>query len=383
MTTTEAISGELLGIPMYSGAGLDVYSGVARASGKIWASRYRSTKGPADTAVVVVHPASNFLGHYMLASFADCGVDAIGLCTRYIGNDSMLLMENCVLDIAAAVKLLRTEGYNKVVLIGNSGGGGLGALYQSQAESASIAQTPAGDPPDLTKADLPPVDAVVFLMAHPGRSTVFTEWLDPAITDETNPLARDPELDMFAAENGPPYSEEFVERYRAAQIERNRRITRWVRAQLNELGHRSDGLRDLPFAVHGTVSDPRFLDLSLDPSDRAMGTPWGPASVATYAPASLGHQASLRSWLSQWSFDESNGSGVVHAARISAPVFVMYGSADELCFPSHAQSIFDAVAHSRKTLCRVDGATHYFSGRRDLVLRSAAEITDWIRDVVP
>jgi alpha-beta hydrolase superfamily lysophospholipase len=371
-------SGELLGIPMATGAGLDVYSGVARASGRIWASRHKSTQGPADTAVIVVHPASNFLGHYMLGSLANCGVDAIGLCTRYVGNDSSLLMENCVLDIGAAISHLREDGYRRIVLIGNSGGGGLAALYQSQAESPTIVATPAGDPPDLTKADLPTADALIFLMAHPGRSIVFTEWFDPAITDELHPLERDPSLDMFLTENGPPFDAAFLSRYREAQIARNRRVTSWVHEQLDILDSRVGGLRDLPFAVHGTVADPRMLDLTIDPSDREATTPWGPASVATYTPVSLGHQASLRSWLSQWSLDESNGDGRVHAARVEAPVLVMYGSADEVCYPSHAKSLFDAVPHSRKELQRVDGATHYFVGRKDLVDEAATRIAEWI-----
>lgn len=363
---------------MTTTTGLDVYSGVARASGRIWASRHKSTKGQSDTAVIVVHPASNFLGHYMLGSFADAGVDAIGLCTRYIGNDSSLLMENCVLDIGAAISYLRQDGYRKVVLIGNSGGGGLAALYQSQAEGPSITCTPAGDPPDLTKADLPPADGLVFLMAHPGRSVVFTEWLDPAITDESDPLRRDPSLDLFVAENGPPFDEAFLTRYREAQVARNRRITKWVHQQLDILEARGGGLRDLPFTVHGTVADPRMVDLTIDPSDREANTPWGHASVATYAPVSLGHQCSLRSWLSQWSLDESQGDGRAHAARVDAPVLVMYGSADEVCYPSHAQSLFDAVPHSRKELQRIDGATHYFVGRKDLVQEAAGQIVGWI-----
>lgn len=371
-------SGELLGIPMASGAGLDVYSGVARASGRIWASRHKSAKGAEGTAVVVVHPASNFLGHYMLGSLAEQGVDAVGLCTRYVGNDSSLLMENCVLDIGAAISHLRKNGYKRIILVGNSGGGGLAALYQSQAEAPSITATPAGDPPDLTKADLPPADGLVFLMAHPGRSVVFTEWLDPAITDETKPLERDPSLDLFLDKNGPPFDAAFLERYREAQVARNRRITKWVHEQLAQLAEREGGVQDLPFAVHGTVADPRMVDLSIDPSDRAATTPWGPASVATYSPVSLGHLCSLRSWLSQWSIDESNGDGRVHVARVDTPVLVAYGSADEVCYPAHAQSLFDAVRHSRKQLQRIDGATHYFVGRKDLVDEGAGRIVEWI-----
>lgn len=377
-----ATVGELLGIRMPSGTGVDVYSGVARASGRIWASRHRSTAGPADTAVLVVHPASNFLGHYLLGPLAAHGVDAIGLCTRYIGNDTALILENCVLDVGAAVAHLRADGYRTIVLVGNSGGGGLAALYQSQAIAPTITSTPAGDPPDLTTADLPAVDGVVFLMAHPGRAAVYTDWLDPAILREDQPFERDPELDMFDARNGPPYSPEFLARYRAGQLARSSRITRWVREQLTMLEDHPGGVRDLPFSVHGTVADPRFLDLSIDPSDREPTTPWGPPALANYNPVSLGHQTTLRSWLSQWSIEESNGDGPRHVARLTGNIRVIYGSADELCFPAYAQSLYSATDKASGTLRRIDGATHYFVGRPDLVDQVASDIVAWSKETL-
>ena len=146
---------ELLGIPMQASDKVDMYSGVARMAGKIWGSLHRADRA-SKTVALIVHPASNFMGHYLLEPLSKRGIDAVGLATRYIGNDAALTMENCVLDIGSAVSFLRARGYEKVVLIGNSGGGGLSALYQSQAESATITQTPAGDPPDLTRADLLP-----------------------------------------------------------------------------------------------------------------------------------------------------------------------------------------------------------------------------------
>lgn len=349
---------ELLGIPMAASAGIDIYSGVARMAGKVWASLHRAAQ-PSRTAVVVVHPSSNFLGHYLLGPLAERGVDAVGLNTRYIGNDSTLIMENCVLDIGSAIGFLRERGYQKIVLIGNSGGGGLTAFYQSQAESPTVGATPAGDPPDLRKAALPPVDGLVSLMAHPGRAIVYTEWLDPAIVDEHDPSVRDPELDMFDARNGPPYTTEFVARYRAGQLARGRRIAAWVRDRLAVLDERPGELRDLPFLVHGTVADPRFLDVTLDASDRTPGTLWGPAAAANLLPATLGHHTSLRSWLSQWSLDDSNCDGPYHLARTSVPALVMYGTADQVCFPSHARSMYEAIAHDDRRLVPVEGGGHY------------------------
>ena len=50
--------------------------------------------------------------------------------------------------------------------------------------------------------------------------------MDPSITDEDRPYERDVELNIYdpACPNQPPYSAEFVERFRAAQIARSRSV---------------------------------------------------------------------------------------------------------------------------------------------------------------
>ncbi|GAB3312359.1 alpha/beta fold hydrolase [Epidermidibacterium keratini] len=358
---------------------IDIYSGIARMSGSIWATLHRSAT-PSRTVVVVVHPASNFMAHYLLAPLAARGVDAVGLTTRYLGNDSALLMENCVLDIGAAISFLRDRGYERVVLIGNSGGGGLSALYQSQAEHPTITSTPAGDAPDLTQADLPPADAFMSLMAHPGRAMVYTDWLDPAIIDETTPWTRDAELDLFAEGRTPPYDAGWLKSYRDAQLARNRRITAWVHEQLDVLASTPDAPPDMPFVVHGTAADPRFIDMSLDPSDRTPGTLWGPPAVANLLPATLGHHTSLRSWLSQWSIDESRCHGPRQLAHTSVPSLVMYGTADQVCFPSYAQLMYDAIPHDDKQLVPVEGGTHYLEGQPEQVAFVADTLVSWLDD---
>lgn len=367
-------SHELLAIPMPKGGRVDVYSGVARLAGKVWASCHRP-EGQSTTAVVIVHPSSNFLGHYALERLAARGVTAVGMNTRYLGNDSALLVENCVLDVGAGVRYLRDAGFEHIVLMGNSGGGGLISLYQSQAEHPTITATPAGDPPDLTQADLPPADGVICAMAHTGRAMVYTEWLDPAITDEQQPFDRDASLDMFNPDNGPRYPPDFMVRYREAQVARNRRITAWVRAQLAAL---PDGVGDLPFVVHGTVADPRMVDLALEPSDRQAGTLWGEAWGADYSPTTLGHLTSLRSWLSQWSIDDSNADGPAHLGRVSAPVLVVYGTADGAALPSHARALYDGVRHNDRELIGIEGAGHYFEGRPDLIDQFCDTVVDWL-----
>ncbi|WP_067461688.1 alpha/beta hydrolase [Actinomadura macra] len=368
---------ELLAIPMQTPAAADqIYSGVARQAGVLWATRHRAAPGRlADTVVVVVHPSSNFLGHYALPWLAAEGADAVGMTTRYIGNDSALLLENCVLDVGSVVRHLRNEGYRQVVLMGNSGGGGLVALYQEQAENPTITGPPGGGPPDLTAADLPPADALVLAMAHPGRAGLLTEWLDPAVVDEHDPTRRDDDLDMFRPRNGPPYAPGFLAAYRAAQQARNDRITAWASDRLDRLS----GPADLPFLVHGTCADPRFLDLDIDPSDREPGTLWGDAYAANLQPTGLAHFTTLRSWLSQWSRTRSNGHGPLRLRGVGVPVHVIYGTADQGCFPSHARELFDAVPHDRRTLTAIHGGRHYLNGRPDLARRLAEIVLDRCR----
>jgi alpha-beta hydrolase superfamily lysophospholipase len=368
-------------MPVSSGR-VDIYSGVARSHGKLWATVVRPPHDQRELAVLLIHPTSNFMGHYAQDPLASRGIAAVGMATRYMGNDTALLMENCVLDVGAVVGYLKNvEGYRRVVLVGNSGGGGLVSLYQSQAEKPTITATPAGDPPDLTQAGLLAADGLILLMAHPGRASTYTEWLDPAIVDENDPYQRDSSLDMFAPENGPPFSLDFLDRYRTAQLARNRRITAWVRERIEyaeKTGKRE--FADLPFVVHGTCADPRFTDLSIDPSDREAGTLWGDPVVANNIPATLGHFTSSRSWLSQWSIDDSECNAVRHLPRVSVPVLVVYGTADSAALPHHAQEAYDAAPEARRKLVALHGATHYFAGQPEHLAHACDEIAAWLAD---
>ena len=368
----------LIPVPMSTGGPVDINTGVARLSGRVWAREMRPKGGSPRTAVVLCHPTANFLGHYLLDDLARTGVAAVGMTTRYIGNDSALLLENCVLDVSSTVARLR-EDYDKVVILGNSGGGGLVPLYQSQAERPTITTAPCGGGPDLTSAGLVAADAAIFLNAHPSRALLRTEWLDPAIADESAPFVRTPELDMFNPANGPAYSSAFVAEYRAAQVARAERITAWVLTRLAELAADGSGLTDLPFVVHGTTADLRFLDAAIDPNDRELGvTLWGPPQTANYLPASLAHFTTLRSWLSQWSLAHTN-AGVQNFADISSPILVIMGTADPTVMPSHTEQITAAIRHEDWERVDIPGGTHYFEGRPDQVRHVADVVAGWLR----
>ncbi|MFF5010940.1 alpha/beta hydrolase [Streptomyces phaeochromogenes] len=372
----------LLGAPADFSGRVEIYSGVARLSHTVWASEVHGSGGRPSAAVMICHPTANFLGHYALGGLADRGYAGIGFTTRYVGNDTSLILENCLLDMGAMVRHLRELGYEKVVLVGNSGGASIVPYYQAQARRPSVSH-PAGGGPDLTKADLPPADAIVMLNAHPSRARLSTEWLDPAVSDELRPFDRDPALDMFNPENGPPFAPEFVERYRAAQLARNRRITSWAEAQLRTItsaGHLPTGLDDMAFVVQGTSADLRFLDTTIDPSDRETGTTlWGAPEVANHLPAGISRVTTLRSWLNQWSYDRTNGNALRWLAEIDVPTLIIAGTADPAVPLILGREMRDAATTAPTVeLVEIQGATHYFSDQPGLLSEALDELTSWI-----
>jgi pimeloyl-ACP methyl ester carboxylesterase len=378
--TTPAFERNLLAAPQAAHQRVEIYSGVARMARTVWASEVRAPGRQPTTAVVLCHPTANFLGHYALPGLAARGLAGIGLTTRYVGNDTSLIMESCLVDIGAMVAHLRSSGYDRVVLVGNSGGASIVPYYQAQAEHPSVTDPPGGGP-DLTAAGLGPADAIAMLNAHPSRARLSTEWLDPAISDEGRPFDRDPALDMYEEANGPPYPAEFVERYRAAQLERNRRISRWAEEQLRVLqapGHRPAGLDDLAFVVQGTTADLRMLDGAIDPSDRQVGTSlWGPPEVANYLPAGIGRCCSVRSWLNQWSIDHTLGDSLRWLPQVEAPVLVLSPTADTTVLPHFGRQMYDAATRAPRELIELHGATHYFEGQPELLDVALDGLAEW------
>ena len=57
------------------------------------------------------------------------------------------------------------------------------------------------------------------------------------------------------------------------------------------------------------MADPRWLDPSVDPNDRQPGWCYqGDPRVVNMSPTGLARFTTLRSWLSQWSYDEARAT---------------------------------------------------------------------------
>jgi pimeloyl-ACP methyl ester carboxylesterase len=349
----------------------DSRSGLQTLHPRIWGAFHRVPA--AKAAAVVIHPTSNFMGHYLLKPLAERGVAALGLNTRYVGNDESLIFERAIQDLGAGVKWLRTQGFERVLLIGNSGGGALVTLYQAQAEHLDIDRTPAGDPIDLVPDDLPAAQALVLTAAHLGRARLMERWIDPAVVDENDLLATDPSLDMFDPANGPPYLPDFLTRYRAAQTARLDRLESRTRAELRELRSRAGGPRDKAFVIHRTLADPRCLDASIDPNDRAPNTTvWGPPREQNYSANSMGRFTTLTAFLSQWARC-SRADGPLNLARTTVPVLLLEHTADASTFPSDHDE-WARAAGPRLVRKPLEGGTHYLTGQPGLIALMADEI---------
>ncbi|HEX5225688.1 MAG TPA: hypothetical protein VFW29_11220, partial [Solirubrobacteraceae bacterium] len=225
----------------------------------------------------------------------------------------------------------------------------------------------------------------MLLAAHPSRHRVLCDCIDPSIDDEQAPDARDPELDLYAPENPnqPPYTQEFLTRYRDAQAARVRRITASVRERLEDLRARGRPGEERAFVVAGTMADPKVLDAAIDPNDRVGGVSFlGDPRVVNDGPVGLARFCTLRSWLSQWSLDDANADGVRAAAAVTVPALVVSNSADNVCTPGYARVLHAALASEDRTALRIDGANHYYLGpdQRPHLQRSARACTAWLLD---
>jgi pimeloyl-ACP methyl ester carboxylesterase len=302
-------------------------------------------------------------------SLVSAGFHVLCARTRYFRNDSVLIFEKALLDFGAWIKYARTVlGYGKVVLVGWSGGGSLAMFYQAQAENPTIVDTPYGDPVDLVSAGLIPGDALIFQAAHSSRARVLLESLDPSVRNETAPDDRDPRLDLYDPANPvrPPYEADFIADYRAAQLVRMRRITADVEQVLSDLRARRGKEMERGFVVHRTMADPRWIDPLVDPNDRKPN--WclsGDPETVNAGPVGYARFCTLRSWLSQWSIDDTRADAIVCATQISVPVLAIENTADDGVPASHVREVYAATASKDKEYLVIPGANHYYAGTPD------------------
>lgn len=333
------------------------------------------TRGGETTVVCFMHPRGDMRRHYGIPALLEAGFACFAQAGRCLNNDSALIHEQLVLDVAEAQRYLRGDKkYARVVLFGNSGGGALFSLYQAQAVTAPEARlkdTAAGDPFDLGRFEMPPVDGLIQLATHLGQGKLLERCIDPSVTDESQLLSCDPSLDMYSSANGfrafpesSQYSEEFLTRYRAAQSARVARIDVVARQRIEEqrFFQRQLGLASIEgltqrerqmverrafsssyLQIFRTEAHPGYADLTVDPNERDIGSYHAlRPDIFNYMPPGFGKLVTPQAWLSTWSGHASRASVIDCSPKLTLPTLVVSFRGENVVFPSAIESIYQA-----------------------------------------
>jgi hypothetical protein len=373
-------------------------------------------KGGERTAVCVLHPRGDMTRHYLIPFIVAAGYAVLGQESRSPNNDTMATHEALLADIAAGVRHLRERGHEKIVFLGYSGGGSVYSLYQAQALTAPpgrLTDTAAGDPFDFNRFEMPPADAMMFVGSHLGAGWMLQREIDPSVMDEADPMSCDPSLDMYNPDNGfrePPersqYSEAFLARYRAAQTARVARIDAIARSQIAEQRRfqamtRAGGFKELALTertfvsrramsgrflqIFRTDANPSTLDLSIEPSDRSLGSINSlRPDLTNYTDNGFARILTPRAWLSLWSGLSSRAAVLDNLPKVAVPTLIVGFTGDNAILTGTGRAIFEHSPAADKNLHYVK-ADHFgfplpaypdSGGRKE----AGAIVAAWLRD---
>ena len=374
---------------------------------------YRPAGRSPSVGVHLMHPRTDQSQNYNIPPLVAAGYTVLGRAGRWVNNDTATVHETLLLDVAAGVRLLRQRGCEQVVLLGNSGGSSLAAVYQWQARTdpaARLTQTPAGDPVDLAHAELPPADGIVLIGGHLGEGACLLKWIDPSVVDESDPFTADPALDMYDVRNGfrelptaSHYDPDFLAKFRSAQRERVARLDEIARRHLASRRQARERARQAPaeeriplerraaapyhMVIHRTMADPAFLDLSIEPDDRRIsGYNNDPRPDLQNYGVGVATFLTPEAWLSTWSGLSSHASTPDCLAAVDDPLLLVHYAGDVITHVSEAEAILAAAGATDKQFVKVRGADHYgfvihpdgSGGAR--TTEGTDAVTAWMRD---
>jgi len=347
--------------------------------------------------VVLAHPRTDFSVHYACPLLAERGFITIGFATRYVNNDVDCLHELAADDVETVMTWCRNSFGGPLVALGNSGGGSLMALAIARCSSKQDAAHSTGEEAALA-------DAFVMVAAHPGEGSYMMQAIDPSVTVEGDLHSVDPELDMYDPANGwrpwpqpCSYDRGWLERYRLAQAERVARLDQMARAWLAEKEQAAKEKAEADpggvnkrrrrvvagryMTVYRTLADPAYLDPTIDPDDRPLGSIFafgGDPLEANYGYFGLARVTTDRAWLSTWSGLSSRASLALSLPEVRVPTLVVHPSADTEIRAARARSYLEESGATRKDYLELKGADHYLRGRRREAMDAVAS---WIEEV--
>jgi hypothetical protein len=280
------------------------------------------------------------------------------------------------------------RGAEAVVLLGNSGGGSLMALAHAELGIGS---------------------GWIGMAAHPGEGVFMNQVIDPSVADEHDPFGTIPELDMYNPDNGwrpwpEPcvYDRDWLATYRAAQVARVARIDAVAKASIAESIDAGGRLRSVDkdvdtgawrefrrravftqyLTIYRTLADPAYLDLSIDPDERPMGSLFAFPDPfdANYGRGGLARTMTARGWLSTWSGLSSHAKLADTMPKVTVPTILLHPTADTEIRMWQAEEIVANAGASDVTYVPLKGAPHYLEGHRTEAL---AIVADWLAKRFP
>ena len=340
------------------------------------------------TAVILSHPRADFSVHYACPLLSAAGYAVCGFGTRYMNNDTDCIHEKAALDVKGVADEMIRRGAEAVIMLGNSGGGSLTALAH---------------------AELGVGDGWVGIAAHPGEGVFMGHSIDPSVDDEFDPFSVVPELDMYNPDNGwrpwpeaSAYDPAWLETYRAAQLARVARLDAIARESIDFSAAARTGSQSIDkttdpadwrywraravwtkyMVIYRTLANPAYLDLSIDPDDRPMGSLFAfpDPMEGNYQRNGLARTMTARGWLSTWSALSSTAKMEDTMPAIHVPTLLIHPTADTEIRRREAQAIFDSSGATDKTLIEIPGAPHYLEGYRPEAMNLVVE---WLRARFP
>lgn len=397
--------------------GVSVADG-ARIRGVYWTPKRNPRP---KVAVIAAHPRVDFAEHHTFPALLKAGYGCMGANLRTLNNDADCLHEKLLVDIAGYMRWLKAHGAEKIVLLGNSGGGSLFSFYQAEAKTppaSRIRHAPGGRRTFLEKTEMPPGDGLIFLAAHAGQGRIINEVIDPSVIDEADPFKTNSDLDMYDPRNGfrpPPawseYAPDFVSRYRQAQLERVRRIDETAKAMIQAAADAAarrgaEDFGDLPadeqrdvmrreafepiITVYRTMANLHYVDNRLDPSPRGYGSLLSPRpDLMNFQRLGFARVVTPDGWLSTWSGLSSNADVLKTAPKVTEPALVIQAGRDLDVYPeTHAKPMFAALGSADKAYWDFPNALHYFEAEEGEVGNPSldalmAGLTPWLEERFP
>jgi hypothetical protein len=115
--------------------------------------------------------------------------------------------------------------------------------------------------------------------------------------------------------------------------------------------------------IYRTVANPAYLDLSIDPNERDVGTIFGLVGArpefGNYFTSNISRVMAPRAWLSTWSGLSSRADFLASAPAVTVPTLFVPAAGDSDILPSDAAAMWGALSAQDKTRHELSGADHY------------------------